>query len=204
MKTSLNKVKKIINIKDYSIKELLEYFEQFDNYICVIKTEKNIIKFKIHKEAFPHLIRLQYLSKSTKYKGKLGLEQIKQNNISFQKISKVLKHTKNYNNIITNIKLRLEYLPLFFNSINSNMHIKKIDQNNITRKTLLKGNYLLFKKIKNNHKTLFPLVSLKNIKKDLFIIETFIIETNISLLGNLSEEKIINIELLPPKMLISN
>ena len=84
------------------------------------------------------------------------------------------------------------------------MHIKKIDQNNITRKTLLKGNYLLFKKIKNNHKTLFPLVSLKNIKKDLFIIETFIIETNISLLGNLSEEKIINIELLPPKMLISN
>ena len=48
MKTSLNKVKKRINIKDYSIKELLEYFEQFDNYICVIKTEKNIKSIKTH------------------------------------------------------------------------------------------------------------------------------------------------------------
>lgn len=204
MKTSLNKVKRKINIEEYSIKEIFEYFEQFDNYLCIIKTENHSIKFKFHKEAFPHLIGMQYLSKKKTYKGSLGLEQIKNNNISFQKISNSLKNNKNYNNVMLNIKLRLEYLPMFFNLILSNTHIKKVDKSNIIRQTLLKGNYLLFKSTKNKNKTLFPLLSLKQIKKDLYIIETFIVENNISLLGNLPEEKIVNIELIPPKVLLPN
>lgn len=68
------------------------------------------------------------------------------------------------------------------------------------RKTLLKGKYLLFKQISINGTTLFPLLSLKNIKENNYVIETFIVEDNISLLGALEEEKIIDIKLIPPKV----
>ena len=43
----LEKVKKRINIYDYSLKDLAIYFESFDNYICEIITNNNIIKFRI-------------------------------------------------------------------------------------------------------------------------------------------------------------
>lgn len=117
MKLPLNKVKKRINIEDYSIKEILEYFEKFDNYLCIIKTEKSTIKFKIHKESFPHLIGMQYLSDSKNYKGKLGLKTIKNDNISFIRILQILNSKYNSENIKHNIKLRLEYLPMFFNTL---------------------------------------------------------------------------------------
>ena len=88
MKIQLDKVKKRINIEDYSIKEILEYFKTFDNYLCIIQTENNTIKFKIHKESFPHLIGIQHISKSTKYKGQKGIKEIENNNINFNTIKK--------------------------------------------------------------------------------------------------------------------
>ena len=201
MKIQLDKVKKRINIEDYSIKEILEYFKTFDNYLCIIQTENNTIKFKIHKESFPHLIGIQHISKSTKYKGQKGIKEIENNNINFNTIKKNLKHNKNYIYLIKNITLRLEYLPMFFNTLMKNTNLKKLNKEKILRKTLLKGNYLLFKNVKAKNNTLYPLLSLKQIKNDLYIIETFIVENNISLIGNLPEEKILNIELIPTKIL---
>ena len=41
--------------------------------------------------------------------------------------------------------------------------------------------------------------SLKEIKNNNYILETFIVENDLTLLGALKEEKIISIELIPPK-----
>ena len=70
----------------------------------------------------------------------------------------------------------------------------------IKRKTLLKGNYLIFKTIRNKNGTFFPILSLKKIKNNFYIIETFIVEENISLIGTLEEEKILDIKIIPPKI----
>jgi len=87
---------------------------------------------------------------------------------------------------------------MFFNTLQRKTELKNIDKNKTTRNTLLKGNYALYK---NLNKNLYPLLSIKNINKNLNVIETFIVENNISLLGALKNEKILRIELIPPKIL---
>jgi len=201
MKIPLNKVTKRINIEDYSLKEIAEYFEGFDNYILLIETELKTFKIKIHKNIFPHLIGLQYFSNHKKYKGEEGFENILNNKVKLRDIKNVIKYNKKYNKILNNIILRIEYLPMFFNTINNKLRIKKVEKDKLARNTLLKGNYLLFKPIKHKRIILFPLLSLKNIKNDIYVIETFIVEENINLLGALHEEKIIDIKLMPQKVL---
>lgn len=48
------------------------------------------------------------------------------------------------------------------------------------------------------------MLSLKRINKNNSIIETFIVESNNSLLGLLDEEKIIDIKVIKPKVLQTN
>ena len=201
MKIPLEKVTKKINIEDYSLKEIAKYFEKFDNYILIIKTNIKTLKIKIHKNIFPHLIGLQYFSHSSKFKGNEGLNNILNNNIDLKDIKNNLKYHKNYTKLINNIFFRIEYLPMFFNTISYNSRIKKIEKDKLVRNTLLKGNYLLFKQVINKNIILFPILSLKLIKNNSYVIETFIVENNISLLGTLNEEKIINIEFIPPRIL---
>lgn len=198
MKTPLNKVNKKINIENYSLKDLAEYFEKFNNYLCIITTETKIIKFKIYKDSLPHLIGLHHIYKNKYYKGINGFQKLKNEKITIQNIKKVI-YSKTNKDLVENILNRIEYLPMFFNTIQTKTKLKNIDKNKTIRNTLLKGNYALYK---NSSKNIYPLLSIKNINKNLSIIETFIIENNISLLGALKSEKILNIELIAPKILL--
>lgn len=200
MKKQLDKVNKKINIEDYSLKEIAEYFEKFDKFLCIITTEKSIIKFLIHKNMLPHLIGLQHIYKNNYYKGIKGFEKLKTGEITYNDIKNYSNSKKN-KDIIDNITKRIEYLPMFFNTITKKTKLKIIDKNKIARNTLLKGNYSLYKNIFEKNKVIYPMLSIKNINVNLSIIETFIVENNISLLGALNNETILNIALIPPKIL---
>ena len=62
----------------------------------------------------------------------------------------------------------------------------------------LKGKFAIFKQVFEKDKTVFPMLSLKEINEGQIVIETFIIEDNISFLGYLEEEAIQKIELVSP------
>ena len=126
-----------------------------------------------------------------KYKGLNGFEKIKKGDITWNNLKKLIN--KNHNINVNNIKNRIEYLPMFINTITKNIDLKIINKNNLVRKSNLKGNIGLVKKaIWQNH-LIYLFLSLKEIDKNHFIIETFIVENDITLIGLLESEKILNI-----------
>ena len=68
----------------------------------------------------------------------------------------------------------------------------------IFRTKALKGSYALFKMVDENGKKIYPMLSLKETPQKQVVIETFIVEDDITLLGGLEEEKILKIELISP------
>lgn len=199
MKIELNKVIKRINILDYSLQELAIFYEQFDNCIVIIKTSKRDVTFKFRNSFFPHIIGMQYAFNSknkVKYKGLNGFEKIKKGDITWNNLRKLIN--KNHNINVNNIKNRIEYLPMFINTITKKIDLKIINKNNLIRKSNLKGNIGLVKKnIWQNH-LIYLFLSLKEINKNHFIIETFIVENDITLIGLLESEKILNIYMYRP------
>ena len=105
--------------------------------------------------------------------------------------------SNNNKRVWLNIKDRIMYFPLFLNSLNSkSLKIKIRDNALIIRKTNIKGKYFVYKSIGYNK---YPLLSIKELKNKELVVETFIVENDLTLLGALKEEKIISIELIPPK-----
>lgn len=194
----LLKLENLMDMSKYSLKDFALYFERYDGYICKIITDKREIKFKIDVSSLPHLIGLQHAFKGAKckneYKGFSGFEKMKNGELTYNDIMKAAKHSKS-NIPWTNIKNRIKYLPMFLNTIERKTKLKIRDDELISRKTSINGNYFLYKNLFNNN---FPMFSLKNIGEGRTILETFIVENNISLLGALEEEKIIKIELISP------
>lgn len=86
---------------------------------------------------------------------------------------------------------------MFFNALEKRTRCKIISKNQIYRHTSLKGKYALFKIVNENGKNVYPMLSLKEIKNNLAVIETFIVEDNISFLGALKEENVKTIEFVP-------
>ena len=195
----LMKIKKLMDITKYSLKDLALYFERYDGYVCKIITNNREIKFKIEVSSLPHLIGLQYAFKGNKnkneYKGISGFKKMKNGELTYNDIMKGIKNNNSSKITWTNIKNRIKYLPLFLNTIEKNTKLKVRDDELIIRKTSLNGNYFLYKNFLNNN---FPMFSLKNIGNERTVLETYIVENNISLLGALREEKIKNIELISP------
>ena len=187
----------MMDLSKYSLKDLALYFEKYDGYVCKIVTNHYEIKFKIEVSALPHLIGLQHAFKGTKnkneYKGFSGFTKMKNGELSYNDI---MKGIKNNNSKITwvNIKNRIKYLPMFLNNIEKKSKLKIRNDELILRKTHLNGDYFLYKNLNNN----YPMFSLKNIGNDRIVLETFIVENDISLLGALKEEKIKMIELISP------
>lgn len=194
----LEKVKKRINIYDYSLKDLAIYFESFDNYICEIITNNSVIKFMISKNNLPHMVGLHYINNTSLYKGYNGFKKIKNGTINISDLKHGIIKKKEKNNLWNNILLRIEYLPMFFNTLLKNTRLRKLDKTKLIRSTKLKGNYLLFKTVDG----LYPILSLKNIKDNIYVIETFIVERDLKLIGSLEEEDIIDIKLYKNKELI--
>ncbi len=131
-----------------------------------------------------------------KYKGLNGFEKIKDGNITWNNLKKLI--IKNHNIDVDKIKNRIEYLPMFINTITKNIDLKIINKNNLVRKSNLKGNIGLVKKAVWQNHLIYLFLSLKKIDKNHFIIETFIVENDITLIGLLESEKILNIYMYRP------
>ena len=120
---------------------------------------------------------------------------IKNGELTYNDIMKASKNNQNDNISWKNIKNRIKYIPMFLNSLNNNTKLKIRDDNLINRKIYMNGNYFLYKSLEQNN---YPILSLKKINNNRTIIETFIVDNDISLLGALKNKKIISIELISP------
>lgn len=197
-------LKSVMDISMYSLKDLALYFELLNDYVCKITTSKRIIIFKINVSYLPHLIGLHHIFKGVKnkneYKGFSGFEKMKNGEITYNDLIKLIK---NNNTGISwkNIKDRIKYLLMFFNTIiNKNTKLKIRNDDLFVRQTSIKGNYFLYK----NFLKCYPMISLKKLTEEKVILETFIVENNITLLGALPEEKIKSIELIDPLVMKKN
>ena len=198
MKKDLNKIMKKINIKDYSLKEIATYFEKFNNSTIIIKTNKRTINFKINSAILPHLLGIQHTllnKKNRQILGKNGFIKLINNEYTLQNLKSDFQKIKKLYLYDYSIS-RIEYLPMFFNTLEKCKTIKIMDKNKFIRNSKLKGNYALYKIVKDHNKTIYPLLTLKKINSKTTVIETFIIEKDISLIGALETEKIIEIKLL--------
>ena len=188
-------------IQNYTLKDLALYFEKYDGYVCQIETEVSVLKFKIEKASLPHLIGMHYAFTNNKnkneYKGLSGFEKLKNGRITYNDIKRAV--SKNTRSSISwkNIKERIEYLPMFLNTIEQkkNSVLKKFDTSETMSKTKMKADYILAKNLVNN---IYPCLTLKKVSPSKVVIETFIVEKNIRLFGAFDTEKIISINLFPP------
>ena len=198
---ALEKVKNKIRLDDYSLKEIAIYFEKYDNAILKIETYNNlIIKVKIYKNIFPHLIGLQHIFTKNKskneYKGTKGFENILNEKITWKTIKE--NTSKNSSINIKKIKRRIEYLIMFFNTIEKRSYLKELDKTKSWRYTLLNGKYILYKKVYENENIIYPILSIKEIKNNNYRIETFIVDEDFLLVGGLNSLKIKSINLIMP------
>lgn len=195
MKLVLNKVKNRINIYDYSLKEIAEYFEKFDRNKYIITAKNNIYYLIVRKEFLPHMLGIHHAFKNDKFKrlfkGKRGFETIKNGNLSIEDIRRKIREC-NSEKIWNMIKMRMEYLPMFFNTLLTNTNLKIMDRTKFLRESKLKGDLALYKKLWN----IYPILSLKKINESNLIIETFIVEMYDDLLKLIENEEIIKIELV--------
>ena len=203
MHLGLNEVKHKISLDEYSLKDMALYFERYHGYTCKIETETQYIKFRIDKASFPHLIGMQYAFDSRKdrnsiYKGENGFDLVKNGKVTTSVLRKAIKTNTISNVAWKNVKNRIEYLPMFFNTIEKKSRLKILISDDACRNTKLKGQNILFKCVKEDFNEVFPCLVLKAIKDEYIVIETFIVEPDISLIGNLREEIIKSIELVAP------
>ena len=199
MKKDLNKIMRKIDIKDYSLKEIAAYFENFNNSTIFIKTNKRTIHFKIKTSNLPHMLGIHHVLTSknkNEYIGEKGFIKIKNGIINYGFLKNNYKNLKKFVISWDLLKSRIEYLPMFFNTLEKFKTIKIMDKNKFIRNSKLKGNYALYKIVKDNNKTIYPILTLKKINSNTTVIETFIIEKDISLIGALEIEKIEEIKLL--------
>ena len=202
MKIPLLEVQKKIDYENYTLKDIALYFEKYHGYACKIETESKTIKFGIEKYALPHILGLQHAYANQKnsrmYKGKKGFEMLKNGKISMKQLKQAIKKNPHSEIAWKNIRRRIEFLPMFFNTIEKRTRVRIIEMGKIFRTTSLKGNYALFKSVEENGKIIYPMLSLKETPQGQVVIETFIVDDDITLLGGLTEEKILKIELISP------
>jgi len=194
----LMKLEQPMDMEKYSLKDLALYFEKYNGYVCEITTEKNKIKFLLDISCFSHLIGIQHAFKGqkskNKYAGVSGFEMIKNGEITYSDVRKAAKNSKD-STPWANIKDRIKYLPMFLNTIRKNTYIKARDDNAFCRIVHLKGDWFLYKNLYSN---IYPIMSLKKIVNDRIVVETFIVEKDLRLLGALPSEKVISIKLISP------
>lgn len=178
------------------------YFERFDGYTLKIETTNYSIKIKIDKFVLPHILGLQYAYGDRKdnreYKGKAGFEKLKNGKITMEELKRLIKGKPKTKVGWKMIERRIEYLPVFLNTLEWKTRFKIIAEEKVARNSSLKGKYAIFKNMNENGRQVFPMISLKEISNKKIIIETFIVEDSISFLGGLEEETVLTMELVSP------
>ncbi len=202
MKKDLLDVLEKIDYNDYTLKEIALYFERFDGYTLKIETTNYSIKIKIDKFVLPHILGLQYAYGDRKdnreYKGKTGFEKLKNGKITIEELKRLIKGKPKTKVGWKMIERRIEYLPVFLNTLERRTRFKIIAEEKVARNSSLKGKYAIFKTMYENGRQVFPMISLKEINDKKIIIETFIVEDSVSFLGGLEEENILKMELVSP------
>ena len=202
MKKDLLDVLEKIDCNDYTLKEITLYFERFDGYTLKIETTNYSIKIKIDKFVLPHILGLQYAYGDRKdnreYKGKAGFEKLKNGRITTEELRRLIKVKPKTKVGWKMIERRIEYLPVFLNTLERRTRFKIIAEENVARNSSLKGKYAIFKTMYENGKQVFPMISLKEINDNKIIIETFIVEDSVNFLGGLEEENVLKMELVSP------
>ena len=202
MKKDLLDVLEKIDCNDYTLKEITLYFERFDGYTLKIETTNYSIKIKIDKFVLPHILGLQYAYGDRKdnreYKGNAGFEKLKNGRITTEELRRLIKVKPKTKVGWKMIERRIEYLPVFLNTLERRTRFKIIAEENVARNSSLKGKYAIFKTMYENGKQVFPMISLKEINDNKIIIETFIVEDSVSFLGGLEEENVLKMELVSP------
>ncbi len=200
MKKVLDTVFKKINWKDYSLKDIALYFEKYDGYTLEIETEDKVIKVKIYKKALPHLLGLQHVYKNSNskinYRGYKGLNNILNGKITWESIRSEIKQNAYCQISFKEVEKRISYLIMFFNTIEKRSYLKVLDKYKTWRSTLLKGNYVLYKEVYDINHLVYPMLSIKELYKNNYIIETFIVEDNNLLIGGLKQIKIKKVKLI--------
>ena len=202
MKKDLLDVLEKIDYNDYTLKEIALYFERFDGYTLKIETTNYSIKIKIDKFVLPHILGLQYAYGDRKdnreYKGKTGFEKLKNGKITIEELKRLIKGKPKTKVGWKMIERRIEYLPVFLNTLERRTRFKIIAEEKVARNSSLKGKYAIFKTMYENGRQVFPMISLKEINDKKIIIETFIVEDSVSFLGGLEEENVLKMELVSP------
>lgn len=202
MKKDLLDVLEKIDYNDYTLKEIALYFERFDGYTLKIETTNYSIKIKIDKFVLPHILGLQYAYGDRKdnreYKGKAGFEKLKNGKITIEELKRLIKGKPKTKVGWKMIERRIEYLPVFLNTLERRTRFKIIAEEKVARNSSLKGKYAIFKTMYENGRQVFPMISLKEINDKKIIIETFIVEDSVSFLGGLEEENVLKMELVSP------
>lgn len=202
MKKDLLDVLEKIDCNDYTLKEMALYFERFDGYTLKIETTNYSIKIKIDKFVLPHILGLQYAYGDRKdnreYKGKAGFEKLKNGKITIEDLKRLIKGKPKTKVGWKMIERRIEYLPVFLNTLERRTRFKIIAEEKVARNSSLKGKYAIFKTMYENGRQVFPMISLKEIGDKKIIIETFIVEDSVSFLGGLEEENVLKMELVSP------
>ena len=201
MVVTLDNLKKEMDLEKFTLQDLARYYEKYNKALCKIVTKEKTISFMFDINALPHLLGIGHVLSKNKnkksFKGKEGFLKLKNGDITF----KMLKDNIRLGNSNVNwlkIKDRIKYFVMFLNTIEKTK-LKVRDNNLILRKTSLKGNYFLYKNYKSG---IYPMFSIKQISNHYYVLETFVVEKNLTLLGALKEQEILSLTIEKQKLLV--
>lgn len=201
MGETLNNLTKEMNLDKFSLKDLANFYEKYDKAICKIITDEEDIIFKFDVNALPHLLGIGHILSKNKnkksFKGKQGFLKLKNGEITIEMLKESSKLKNNFDWL--KIRDRIKFFVMFLNSIEKTK-LKVRDDNLLIRKTVLKGNYFLYRNYKNN---MYPLFSIKKIDNEKYVLETFIVERNLTLLGALKEQRVLSISIEKKEELVN-
>lgn len=203
----LLKTRDKIEIESLSLKDLALFFERYDGYMYKIETENQILKIRIEKNSLPHLIGMQHayskIKNKLEYSGAKGFNKLKNGDVTVAELKRMINANTASGIAWKNIRERIEHLPMFLNTLSDMkngtplIRLKNFDKSSSARNTKMKCDYLLFREVRSS-KPKYLVLSIKKISLERLIIETFIVEDDIKLLGAQLEDKILSVEKIEP------
>ena len=120
---------------NFKAKEIIKWYEQFDNTNLIIKNNFKDINIKILKDNLPHLLGLHYMYPGNKIPpARVIAEEIKSKNVSDEEI---LKSVKKYNpNMIKSVKNRVTTFKDFLENFENGVILENTKKNTNINSTL--------------------------------------------------------------------
>lgn len=169
----------------YEIRDILKWYNQFDNIDIVIKTESKEFNVYIRNSSLPHLLGLQYINDSDTrelYRGRKLLNLV--NNKSDEYIFNLI--LKNNKSQFINVKNRIKYFRYFMENLEKATLYEQSMSN-----SKLKSDFLLVEIERNKYLQL----AVATERQDADYFETFLVRNDDKYIDkSCIKEKIISIE----------